>query len=171
MTTIRRRKCLKRSVFDALNLEEQMSKLHNDNGFSERKSSLPMSLQNIIAERTGSIYANSYKRTDTRCSSVPKRCVVAEPLRGIAQSYPSVKSEQDVDKAADYLVELFHSPESRRFYCDVARHLTDTKFIEQAIKCAFQPKVKSPPAYFGRICVNRLVKLGFYKQTLFLLLS
>ncbi len=131
-----------------------MSEPHNDIGISKKKS--PLSMKQILAEKHGEIYANHIKSSD----------VVAVSLRELLAQYPEVKTEDDVDIAADILVRIFNSPNSRRFYCDCARHL-DRSFITQAAFSANETRTKNPiqnpPAYFGRICTKRLVKLGLYK--------
>lgn len=78
----------------------------------------------------------------------------------------TVHTEQYIDAKADRLVAKLNAPESRAFYCDCARYLSED-FIERAIESAFRPRARNPirnkAAYFGRICVNELVKLGIYK--------
>lgn len=79
---------------------------------------------------------------------------------------PVSQSAQYIDAKADRLVAKFNAPESRAFYCDCARYLSED-FIECAIENAFRPRPRNPirnkAAYFGRICVNELVKLGIYQ--------
>lgn len=79
---------------------------------------------------------------------------------------PAIRSAQYIDAKADRLVAKFDAPESRAFYCDCARYLSEN-FIECAIENAFRPRARNPirnkAAYFGRICVNELVKLGIYQ--------
>jgi len=131
-----------------------MSESHNDIGFSERKS--PLSMREIITEWDRSIHAE-YRKA---------RGVTAVGWMELLAQYPPVKTEEDVDIAADILVKVFNSPKSRGFYCDCARHL-DRGSITQAAYLALQVRtnkpIKSPPAYFGRICTKKLVKLGIYK--------
>lgn len=78
----------------------------------------------------------------------------------------TVHTEQYIDAKADRLVAKLNAPESRAFYCDCARYLSED-FIERAIESAFRLRARNPirnkAAYFGRICVNELVKLGIYK--------
>lgn len=79
---------------------------------------------------------------------------------------PIPRTEQYIDSKADRLVAKFNAPESRAFYCDCARYLSEN-FIECAIENTFRPRPRNPirnkAAYFGRICVNELVKLGIYQ--------
>lgn len=79
---------------------------------------------------------------------------------------PAPRTAQYIDAKADRLVAKFSAPESRAFYCDCARYLSED-FIERAIENAFRPRLRNPirnkAAYFGRICVNELVKLGIYQ--------
>lgn len=96
-------------------------------------------------------------------SMIDKDTFLAE-LRQKAKSAP--RSAQYIDAKADRLVAKFDAPESRAFYCDCARYLSEN-FIECAIESAFRPRAKNPirnkAAYFGRICVNELVRLGIYQ--------
>lgn len=132
-----------------------MSEPHNDIGFPERKS--PLSMKQILTERNRSYYPDHIKSSGV---------VAVTNSRELLAQYPEVKTESDVDIAADILVKVFNSPNSRGFYCDCARHL-DRSFITQAVWNATQMRtnkpIKNPPAYFGRICTKMLVKLGIYK--------
>lgn len=135
-----------------------MSEPHIDigSGFPERKS--PLSMKQILAERNSAIYAEHTKSN---------YCVAAVTnSRELLAQFPEVKTESDVDIAADILVKVFDSPKSRGFYCDCARHL-DRSFITQAVYNATRVRtnrpITNPPAYFGRICTKMLVKLGIYK--------
>lgn len=132
-----------------------MSEPHNDIGFSERKS--PLSMKQILAERNRSYYPDHIKSNGV---------VAVTNSRELLVQYPEVKTESDVDIAADILVKVFNAPKSRGFYCDCARHL-DRSFITQAVYNATRVRtnrpITNPPAYFGRICTKMLVKLGIYK--------
>lgn len=115
-----------------------MSEPHNGIGFSERKS--PLSMKQILtgmpriatgesactldgatqavkaqrADRNSSIYADHIKSSGV---------VAVTNSRELLVQHPEVKTESDVDIAADILVKVFNSPNSRGFYCDCARHL------------------------------------------------
>lgn len=89
------------------------------------------SVQQILAERNSSIFATHLKSDG----------VVAVGFRELLVQYPKVKTEDDVDIAADILVKIFNSPRSRRFYCDCARHL-DRSFITQAAFNANETRTK-----------------------------
>lgn len=132
-----------------------MSEPHNDIGFPERKS--PLSMKQILAERNRSYYPDHVKSSGV---------VAVTNSRELLAQFPEVKTESDVDIAADILVKVFNSPRSRGFYCDCARHL-NRGFITQAVYNATQTRtnrpIKNPPAYFGRICTKMLIKLGIYK--------
>ena len=69
---------------------------------------------------------------------------------------PVVRTEQYIDAKADRLVAKFDAP-----------YLSED-FIECAIENAFRPRPRNPirnkAAYFGKICVNELVKLGIYRR-------
>ena len=135
--------------------EKQMSEPHNDIGFPERKS--PLSMKQILAERNSFTYPEHIKTDGV---------VAVTNSRELLVQYPEVKTESDVDIAADILVKVFNAPKSRGFYCDCARHL-DRSFITQAVYNATRVRtnrpITNPPAYFGRICTKMLVKLGVYK--------
>lgn len=135
-----------------------MSTAYNGIGFSQERN--PLSMRSIINQPSNR--ADSIKRAQEYLGYSPQG-VPAVNLQDLFDRYPEVNSEQDVDAAADLLVQIFNSPRSRRFYCDCARNIKDINFIKEAVKSAFQPKIISPPAYFGRICTKRLVKLGVYK--------
>lgn len=98
-------------------------------------------------------------------SMIDKDTILAE-LRERTRK-PVVRTEQYIDAKADRLVAKFDAPESRAFYCDCARYLSED-FIECAIENAFRPRPRNPirnkAAYFGKICVNELVKLGIYRR-------
>ncbi len=136
--------------------EEQMSNSHNDIGLSVKESSLPMN--QLLTNRLDAIRAEHIKRAAD--------CAHSTAQTDIADGYPEVATELDVDKAAEYLVAVFNSPRSKAFYCDCARHIGRDSII-QAIRSATTLRtnkpIKSPPAYFGRICTKKLVKLGIYK--------
>lgn len=131
-----------------------MSEPYNDIGFSERKS--PLSMKEILAEHRSNIYAEQVKSNG----------MAAVGWKELLAQYPPVKTEADVDIAADILVRVFSSPKSRGFYCDCARHL-DRESVTQAVYLALQIRtnrpITNPPAYFGRICTKKLTKLGIYK--------
>lgn len=136
-----------------------MSTMHNDIGFSEKKS--PLSMREILTSRTGNA-GDRFQRAQDYLGYSPQSASAVN-LQDFFDRYPEVNTEQDVDIAADLLVQIFNAPNSRRFYCDCARHIKDISFIKEAARSAFQPKIISPPAYFGRICTKKLVKLGVYK--------
>lgn len=98
-------------------------------------------------------------------SMIDKDTVLADLRERTRKKSP--RTEQYIDAKADRLVAKFNAPESRAFYCDCARYLSEN-FIECAVENTFRPRPRNPiinkAAYFGRICVNELVKLGIYKR-------
>lgn len=97
-------------------------------------------------------------------SMIDKNTVLAELRDRSRKTTP--RTEQYIEAHADRLVEKLNAPESRAFYCDCARYLSEN-FIECALENAFRPRPRNPirnkAAYFGRICVNELIKLGIYR--------
>lgn len=138
-----------------------MSSLHNDIGFPERETSMPMSISSIIAGRRekmktpADIRLEYYKKTELYQNV---QGVNPVKLRELIHDFPEIKTEDDVDVAADMLVSIFDAPGSRRFYCDRSRRIKDADFFIQAVLNAFQPQVVSPPAYFGWLCAKKLRK-------------
>lgn len=136
-----------------------MSKPLNDiEDFSKRNS---LSMKEIAAKRLVELREKGSYTNQTRTKS--QRVVAVNTLSELVAQLPEVKTEADVEAAADFLVEVFNSPRSKAFYCDCVRQIKDTAFLRRAIESAFDPKVERPAAYFGRICTNRLVKLGVYR--------
>lgn len=97
-------------------------------------------------------------------SMIDKDTFMAELRKRTRKPIP--RTEQYIDSKADRLVAKFNAPESRAFYCDCARYLSEN-FIECAIENTFRPRPRNPirnkAAYFGRICVNELVRLDIYQ--------
>lgn len=99
-----------------------MPEPHNDIGFPERKS--PLSMKQILAERNRSYYPDHVKSSGM---------VAFTSSRELLAQFPEVKTETDVDIAADILVKVFNSSRSRGFYCDCARHLNRSFSRRQCI--------------------------------------
>lgn len=103
-------------------------------------------------------------RKKSSLSMIDKDTFLAELCERTRKPIP--RTEQYIDSKADRLVAKFNAPESRAFYCDCARYLSEN-FIECAIENTFRPRPRNPirnkAAYFGRICVNELVRLGIYQ--------
>lgn len=133
-----------------------MSNALNDNEVFQRKT--PLSMKELNANRKSFYTKSVYGRGGSS-----SRVRAVKSLDELVGRLPEVQTEADVDDAADYLVEVFQAPKSKAFYCDVVRHIRDREFLQRAIKTSFGFKVKNPAAYFGRICTNRLMKLGRYK--------
>lgn len=131
----------------------------NDNEPLYQRNSL--SMREIVAKKKSVFLSQrSYNQQQSRTNS---RVVAVKSLDELAKQLPEVKTEADVEAAADFLVEVFHAPDSKAFYCDCVRRIRDRDFLKRAIILAFAPRVKNPAAYFGRICTTQLVRLGFYK--------
>ncbi len=103
-------------------------------------------------------------RKKSSLSMIDKDAFLAELRERTRKPIP--QTEQYIDSKADRLVAKFNAPESRAFYCDCARYLSEN-FIECAIENTFRPRPRNPirnkAAYFGRVCVNELVRLGIYQ--------
>lgn len=131
----------------------------NDNETSRKRNS--MSMSELVANKKSMFRKNRSYYNQNRTEG--DRVVAVKSLEELASQLPEVKTEADVEVAADFLVRVFHAPTSKAFYCDCVRHIRDREFLKRAITLSFAPRVKNPAAYFGRICTSRLVKLGIYK--------
>ena len=132
--------------------------LFNDNEKIYKRNSL--SMKELVAKRLVELREKGSYNQQTRRDS---RVVAVNTLTELANQLPVVKTEADVEDAANFLVEVFNAPRSKAFYCDCVRRIKDTDFLRRAIVVAFAPNVKNPAAYFGRICSTKLVQLGIYR--------
>lgn len=64
-----------------------------------------------------------------------------------------------VDAHADWLVNIFHSPESRPFYCKCALHIPWDR-VRELVEMALRPRVLKKAAYFGRLAKTEMINLG-----------